>query len=68
MENLIIETCVHQGGVTLHDLPLKDNTPVKIIIIPRTHLQRLSFRQTRVLLQDIQGDLSDDVAEERARG
>lgn len=65
MENLIIETRIHQGGVMLRNLPLKEDTPIKVVIIPRTDLRRLSFRQTRVLLQDIRGNLSDDVAEER---
>ena len=65
MENLIIETRIHQGGVMIRDLPLKEDTPITVVIIPRTDLRRLSFRQTRVLLQDIRGNLSDDVAAER---
>lgn len=66
MENLIIETRIQQGGLTLHNLPLKDDTPVKVVIIPRTDLRRLSFLKTRALLQDIRGSLSDDVLAERA--
>jgi len=65
-EHLVIETRICKGGILLQNLPLKEDTPVKVVIIPRTNLRRLSFRQTRALLQEIPGNLSEDVAEERA--
>lgn len=66
-ENIIIETSINQGKLTLYDLPLKNDTQVKVIIIPKTNLQRLSFQQTRTLLQDVSGNLSDDIRKERGQ-
>lgn len=64
-QNLTLETQVQHNSITLHNLPLKDNTTVKVIIIPQTNLKRLSFQQARILLQDIEGELSDDIQQER---
>ncbi|KOR33066.1 hypothetical protein TI05_03325 [Achromatium sp. WMS3] len=65
MENIILDTKIQHGKVILHDVPLEDDTPIKVIVIPKTNLQRLSFQKTRILLQDVPGNLADDVRKER---
>lgn len=66
MSQIVIETKVINGKLRLQNIPLKDDTEVKVIIIPKANLSKMSFQKTQRLTKSIAGNLSDDIVLERS--
>jgi len=56
---------IKNGHLELNNLPFSDDAAVKVIILPKANLEKMSFAQAQTLTQSIQGNLSDDIAKER---
>ncbi len=65
MSQFVTETSIINGHLELHNIPFADNLPVKVIVIPKADLSRMSFPQIWETTQAIHGKLSDDIAQER---
>lgn len=65
MSNFVVETFIKNGELKLHKIPFKDNTKVKVVLIPKVKLAKMSFAKVRRLTKGIKGNLSDDITEER---
>jgi hypothetical protein len=65
MSQFVIETHVKQGHVELYNVPFSDDTQVRVIVIPKADLEKMSFLKVRNLTKSIRGNLSDDVNGER---
>lgn len=65
MTQFIAETSIKNGGITLHKIPFKENTKVKVVLIPKVDLSSMSFAKARKLTKKIKGNLSDDIIAER---
>ena len=65
MSQIIVDTRVTKGNLKLPNIPLEDNTEVKVIVIPKAKLSKMSFKKTRKLTKSIKGNLSDDILSER---
>ena len=65
MAQFIAETSIKNGGITLHKIPLKENTKVKVVLIPKVDLTSMSFAAARKLTKKIKGNLSEDIIAER---
>lgn len=65
MSQFVVETRISKGYITLQNIPLEDNTEVKVIVIPKANLSKMSFRRSQSLTRTITGNLSDDVIAER---
>jgi hypothetical protein len=63
MSQLIRETHIKNGHLELNNLPLINDTAVKVI--PKANLEKMSFLESQALTQSISGNLSDDIARER---
>jgi hypothetical protein len=66
MSQIIVDTRVIKGNLKVPNIPLKDNTEVKVIVIPKADLLKMSFKKTRQLTKSIKGNLSDDIFSERS--
>ncbi|MFH0974147.1 MAG: hypothetical protein V1874_00020 [Spirochaetota bacterium] len=42
MNQIIIDTRVIKGNVKMPNIPLKDNTEVKVIVVPKAILSKMS--------------------------
>jgi len=65
MAQFTAETLIKNGGITLRKIPLKENTRVKVVLIPKADLSSMSFATTRELTKKIKGNLSEDIIAER---
>ncbi|MGB5156441.1 MAG: hypothetical protein WBN77_03280 [Desulfobacterales bacterium] len=65
MTQFIAETSIKNGGITLSKIPLKENTKVKVVLIPKADLKSMSFVAARKLTKIIKGNLSEDIIAER---
>ncbi len=65
MSQIIIDSRVSNGHVTLQNLPLEDETEVKIIVIPKANLSKMSFQNSQSLTRTVKGNIADDVVAER---
>ncbi len=65
MRQLTIETHVKQGGLQLNNIPFANDTAVKVIVIPKVNLEKMSFAKIQSLTQSIHGNLSEDIIHER---
>jgi hypothetical protein len=65
MSQIIIDTKVTKGNLQLQNIPLEDDTEVKIIVIPKAILHKMSFLASQKLSSSIQGNLSKDISDER---
>jgi len=59
------DTYIKNGRLELNNLPFPDNVRVKIFIIPKVDLSRMSFNRIRKITESIRGNLSDDIRRER---
>lgn len=67
MTQFIAESSIKNGRIILNKIPLKENTKVKIVLIPKVDLPAMSFSKSRKLTKGIKGNLSDDIIAERER-
>jgi hypothetical protein len=67
MTQFIAESSIKNGRIILNKIPLKENTKVKIVLIPKVDLPSMSFSKSRKLTKGIKGNLSDDIITERER-
>ncbi len=65
MNQYVIDARIKDGYLSLKDLPFKEETEVKVIVIPKIHFRELSFLKIRELTKSIQGNISDDIISER---
>ncbi len=65
MTQYITETKVEKGTINLSDIPIKNNTDVKVIIIPKVELDKLLSDKAIYLSKDIKGNLSDEIIRDR---
>jgi hypothetical protein len=66
MTQIILDTRVTKGHLKLQNIPLEDDTEVKVIVIPKASLSKMSFRKAQRLTKPIKGNLSDDIISERS--
>jgi len=65
MSQYITETKIKKGSINLSDIPIKNNTDVKVIIIPKVEIEKLSTDEAIYLSKDIKGNMSDDIIRDR---
>lgn len=65
MSQFVAETSITNGHLELHNIPFANNLPVKVIVIPKVDLTKMSFPQIWETTRVIKGKLSDDIAQER---
>lgn len=61
MSQLTIETRIKHGQLLINNIPFADETDVKVIVIPKVNLKKMSFAQIQALTKPIKGNLSDDI-------
>lgn len=64
MSQYIIDTRIENGHLELNNIPL-DNSDVRLYIVQKTDLSKMSFNNIRSLTDKIKGNLSDDINKER---
>jgi len=65
MRQFIVEAHVKKGHLQLHDVPFPDETELKVIVVPKVNLAKMSFAAMRKLTKPIRARLSEDVRTER---
>jgi hypothetical protein len=65
MAQFVVETSIKQGQWALDKIPFKDNTKVKVVLIPKVELSQMSFEKAQELTRKIKRNLSNDISEER---
>ncbi len=65
MGSFIMDTRIKNGHLKLKDVPFNDDTDVKVIVIPKVNLEKMSFRESQNAAKSIKGNLSDDIVAER---
>ncbi len=65
MNQFVTETLIKNGHLELNNIPFTDDVPVKVIIIPKVNLSKMSFPEIWDTAKPIQGKLSAEVAQER---
>lgn len=65
MAQFVAETSIKGGAITLRKIPLKENTKVKVVLIPKADLSSMSFATVRKLTKKVKGNLSEDIIAER---
>mgnify|MGYP005726075265 CR=1 FL=1 len=65
MNQFVVDTRIIKGHLEINDIPFSDNMEVKVIVIPKIKLEKMSFKKVQKLTKSIKGNLSDDVIDER---
>jgi len=65
MNQYVIDARIKDGYLSIKDLPFKEETDVKVIVIPKVKFRELSFLKVRELTKSINGNISDDIITER---
>ena len=65
MAQFIVETSIKHDQLALNKIPFKDNTKVKVVLIPKVELSQMSFEKAQELSRKIKGNLSNDISKER---
>lgn len=65
MRQFVAETSVINGHLELKNIPFADNIHVKVIVIPKAELSKMSFPQIWEATQAIQRNLAEDITQER---
>ena len=65
MSQIVLDSRITNGLLNLKNIPLDDNTEVKVIVIPKINLSKMSFENSQKITGKIKGNLSDDVIAER---
>lgn len=66
MSHVMVDTRVTNGYLRLQDIPLEDDTEVKVIVIPKANLAKMSFQKAQQLAKSIKGNISHDMISERS--
>lgn len=61
MRQFVVDTHVKKGPLELNNVPFSDETEVRIIVIPKVTLTKMSFPDIRKLTESIKGNLSGDI-------
>ena len=67
MNQYVIDARIKDGYLSIKDLPFKEETDVKVIVIPKINFRELSFLRIRELTKSINGNISDDISSEREK-
>lgn len=65
MNQFAAETRIAGGRLELCNLPFSDATEVKVFVIPKADLSKMSFLEVRKLTSSIKGNLADSVNRDR---
>ncbi|MBF0121419.1 MAG: hypothetical protein HQK79_21525 [Desulfobacterales bacterium] len=65
MGQFITETLITNGHLELNNIPFGNNVAVKIIIIPKANLEKMSFPGIWEATKQISGKLCEDITQER---
>jgi hypothetical protein len=65
MNQFVTETLITNGHLKLDNIPFADDMHVKVIVIPKADLSKMSFPQIWDETKTIKGKLSDDISRER---
>ncbi|CAN2042588.1 conserved hypothetical protein [Candidatus Magnetomoraceae bacterium gMMP-15] len=65
MGQFVTETLISNGRLELNNIPFSNNVAVKIIIIPKVDLSNMSFPEIWKTTKQINGNISEDIAQER---
>ena len=66
MNQFVAETRIAGGRLELCNLPFSDATEVKVYVIPKADLSKMSFFEARKLTSSIKGNLSDSINRDRS--
>ncbi len=61
-----VDTQINEGHLELNNLPFENGSDVKVVLIPKASLAKMSFNKAQKLTKSIKGNLSDDIVSERA--
>lgn len=65
MNQFVVEARIEGGRLELFNLPFSEATEVKVFVIPKADLAKMSFLQVQKLTSSIKGNLSDSVKRDR---
>ena len=65
MSQFVTEARIEKGRLELFNIPFSDATEVKVFVIPKADLSRLSFLEARNLTRSIKANLADSISRER---
>lgn len=65
MSQFAIEARIEGGRLELFNLPFSDATEVKVFVIPKVALSKMSFLEARKLTNSIKGNLAESIRRER---
>jgi hypothetical protein len=65
MSQFVTEARIEGGRLELFNIPFSDATEVKVFVIPKVELSKMSFLEVRKLTESIKGNLADSIRRER---
>lgn len=65
MSQFVTEARVERGRLELFNIPFSDDTEVKVFVVPKVDLSKMSFLEARKLTSSIKGNLADSIRRER---
>jgi hypothetical protein len=65
MKPYITRAGVHNGHVSVENVPVADESEVEVIIVPKTNISQMSFGQVQELTAEAKGSLARDISKER---
>ncbi len=65
MSQYITESKIKNGELNLHNIPIPNNTDVKVIVIPKVDIDKLLYSKAAELTKSIKGNISDDIVNDR---
>jgi len=65
MEQYIVDARIKNGYLSIGNLPFKEETDVKVIVMPKVKFNDLSFLKVRDLTKSIKDNISDEISTER---
>ncbi len=68
MTQFVTEASITNGRLELNNVPFENDIPVKVIVIPKANLSKMSIPEMWEATKSIQGKLSTDIELERDKG
>ncbi len=65
MKTYVTQATVHEGRISLDNVPLADESEVEVRVVPKTNIRKMSFQRVRELTKEARGSLAEDICEER---
>jgi hypothetical protein len=65
MNQFVSETSITNGHLELNNIPFADDMHVKVIVIPKADLSKMSFPEIWEDTKALRGTLSEDISQER---